>query len=207
MTNRIAFSSFVVLTILAIALSSATAVSANQIVHDAEYYVLEAQHGEKWATDDNKIDKKLAEVRKKNGGKPPNIVYILLDDVGFGEIGMDELSVIRGYKTPNMDAFAKEGLSLQRMYSEPSCTPTRVAMMTGRHPVRTGLTEAKATIAGEGLAAKEVTLAEVLRDAGYYTSHVGKWHMGDIEQAYASSQGFMHAEYPIHQQGQLAIMN
>ena len=207
MTNRIAFSSFVVLTILAIALSSATAVAANQIVHDAEYYVLEAQHGEKWSADDNKIDKKLAEVRKKYGGKPPNIVYILLDDVGFGEIGMDELSVIRGYKTPNMDAFAKEGLSLQRMYSEPSCTPTRVAMMTGRHPVRTGLTEAKATIAGEGLAAKEVTLAEVLRDAGYYTSHVGKWHMGDIEQAYASSQGFMHAEYPIHQQGQLAIMN
>jgi len=207
MTNRIPFSSFVVLTILAIALSSETAVAANQIVHDAEYYVLEAQHGEKWSADDNKIDKKLAEVRKKNGGKPPNIVYILLDDVGFGEIGMDELSVIRGYKTPNMDAFAKEGLSLQRMYSEPSCTPTRVAMMTGRHPVRTGLTEAKATIAGEGLAAKEVTLAEVLRDAGYYTSHVGKWHMGDIEQAYASSQGFMHAEYPIHQQGQLAIMN
>ena len=206
MTNRIAFSSFVVLTILAIALSSATAVAANQIVHDAEYYVLEAQHGEKWSADDNKIDKKLAEVRKKNGGKPPNIVYILLDDVGFGEIGMDELSVIRGYKTPNMDAFAKEGLSLQRMYSEPSCTPTRVAMMTGRYPIRTGLTEAKATIAGEGLAADEITLAEVLRDAGYYTSHVGKWHMGDIEQAYASNQGFMHAEYPIHQQGQLAIM-
>jgi arylsulfatase len=67
MTNRIAFSSFVVLTILAIALSSATAVAANQIVHDAEYYVLEAQHGEKWSADDNKIDKKLAEVRKKNG--------------------------------------------------------------------------------------------------------------------------------------------
>jgi len=178
----------------------------DKIIHDAEYYVLEAQHEEKWAADDDKIDKKLAEIRKRNGGKPPNIIYILLDDVGFGEIGMDELSVIRGYKTPNMDAFAKEGLSLQRMYSEPSCTPTRVAMMTGRYPIRTGLTEAKATIAGEGLAADEITLAEVLRDAGYYTSHVGKWHMGDIEQAYASNQGFMSAEYPIHQQGQLAIM-
>jgi arylsulfatase len=126
--------------------------------------------------------------------------------VGFGEIGMDNLSVIRGYKTPHMSSLADEGLSLNRMYTEPSCTPTRVAMMTGRYPTRTGLTEAKATLAGDGLAGEEVTLAEVLRDAGYYTSHVGKWHMGDIEQAYASNQGFMHAEFPIHQQGQLAIM-
>ncbi len=180
--------------------------SAGEIIHDAEYTIIEAQNGKAWAADDKVLDKKLAEIRKKNGGKPPNIVYILLDDVGFGEIGMDELSVIRGYKTPNMTAFAKEGMSLNRMYSEPSCTPTRVAMMTGRHPVRTGLSEAKATIAGEGLSGEEVTIAEVLRDAGYYTSHVGKWHMGDIEQAYASNQGFMHAEFPIHQQGQLAIM-
>jgi arylsulfatase A-like enzyme len=177
-----------------------------KIIHDAEYYILEAQNGEKWAADDKQIDEKLAELRKKNGGQPPNIVYILLDDVGFGEIGMDELSVIRGYKTPQLSTFAKEGLSLQRMYSEPSCTPTRVAMMTGRYPTRTGLTEAKTTLSGEGLSGEEVTLAEVLRDAGYYTSHIGKWHMGEIEQAYASNQGFMHAEFPIHQQAQLALM-
>ena len=180
--------------------------TANEIVHDPEYKILEAQNGKQWAKDDKAVDKKLAKIRKKNGGKPPNIVYILLDDVGFGEIGMDELSVIRGYKTPNMTALAKEGISLQRMYTEPSCTPTRVAFMTGRYPTRTGLTEAKATLAGEGLSGEEVTLAEVLRDAGYYTSHVGKWHMGDIEQAYASNQGFMRAEFPIHQQGQLALM-
>ena len=135
------------------------------IVHDAEYTILEAQNGKAWAADDQAIDKKLADIRKKNGNKPPNIVYILLDDVGFGEIGMDELSVIRGYKTPNLSAFAKEGLSLQRAYSEPSCTPTRVAMMTGRYPTRTGLTEAKTTLSGEGLSGEEVTLAEVLRDA------------------------------------------
>ncbi len=180
---------------------------ARDIIHDAEYYILEAQNGDRWAADDRRIDAKLAEVRRLNGGKPPNIVYILLDDVGFGEIGTPELSVIRGYKTPNIDALARQGLTLQRMYSEPSCTPTRVAMMTGRYPSRTGLTEAKATIAGEGLAAEEITLAELLRDAGYYTSHVGKWHLGDIQQAYATEQGFMHAEFPIHQQGQLAIMH
>ena len=184
----------------------AQSATAKDIIHDAEYAIIEAQNGKAWAADDKVLDKKLAEIRKKNGGKPPNIVYILLDDVGFGEIGMDELSVIRGYKTPNLTALAKQGMSLQRMYTEPSCTPTRVAMMTGRHPVRTGLTEAKATISGEGLSGDEVTLAEVLRDAGYYTSHVGKWHLGEIEEAYASNQGFMHAEFPIHQQGQLAIM-
>ena len=189
-------------------LSSALSIAAwaGSIVHDAEYYILHAQNGKKWAAEDKELDQRLAELRKKNGGKPPNIVYILLDDVGFGEIGMDEISVIRGYKTPNITALAKEGLSLQRMYTEPSCTPTRVAMMTGRYPTRTGLTEAKATLAGDGLHAEEVTLAEVLRDAGYYTSHVGKWHLGDIEQAYASNQGFIHAEFPIHQQAQLAIM-
>jgi len=187
-------------------LALATAANAEKIIHDAEYTILENQNGKSWAADDKAIDLKLAEIRKNNGGKPPNIVYILLDDVGFGEIGMDELSVIRGYKTPNMSTMAEEGLSLQRMYSEPSCTPTRVAMMTGRYPTRTGLTEAKTTLSGEGLSADEVTIAEVLRDAGYNTSHVGKWHMGEIEQAYASNQGFMHAEFPIHQQAQLALM-
>ncbi len=180
---------------------------AKELIHDAEHYILLAQNGEKWAADDKVTAERLAAIREANGGKPPNIIYILLDDLGYGEIGTPGLTPSRGYSTPNIDAFAKEGMTLMRMYTEPSCTPTRVAMMTGRYPVRTGLTEAKATIAGDGLSGEEITLAEVLGKAGYYTSHVGKWHMGDIEQAYANNQGFMHAEFPIHQQGQLAIMS
>jgi len=124
-----------------VAIAAAAAVpvlaAAADLIHDAEYYILEAQNGERWAAEDTDIASKLAEVRGRNGGSPPNIIYILLDDVGFGELGMPELSVIRGYTTPRIDAFAREGLNLQRMYSEPSCTPTRVAMMTGRYAVRT----------------------------------------------------------------------
>ena len=157
-----------------LAVGSASALD-QEIIHDAEYYILAAQNGEQWAKDDMAIDQKLKELRDKNDGKPPNIVYILLDDVGFGEIGMDELSVVRGYRTPRMSQLANEGMSLQRMYTEPSCTPTRVSMMTGRLPIRTGMTEAKATIAGDGLSGEEVTLAEVLQAAGYYTSHMRKF--------------------------------
>jgi arylsulfatase len=180
---------------------------AKEIQHGAEHYILQAQNAAQWAEDDRLVAQKLAEIREANGGKRPNIVYILLDDIGYGEIGTPDLTPSRGYSTPNIDSIARQGVTFYRMYTEPSCTPTRVSMMTGRYPVRTGTTEAKATIAGDGLAGEEITIAEILRDAGYYTSHVGKWHMGDIEQAYANKQGFMHAEFPIHQQGQLAIMS
>jgi arylsulfatase len=180
---------------------------AAEIIHDAEYRIIERQHGDRWAVEDTEIDAKLAEIRKNNGGKPPNILYILLDDVGFGEIGTPDLDVIRGYSTPNIASFAEQGMFMARMYTEPSCTPTRVAFMTGRHPVRTGFDEAKAVPEGEGLAASEVTLAEVLSEAGYATVHIGKWHLGDIEESYAFNQGFDYAEHPLHQQAQLALLN
>ncbi|MEP1596219.1 MAG: sulfatase-like hydrolase/transferase [Halieaceae bacterium] len=206
-SRRISALSGAGLALLGTSLLSLGAQAAKPVIHDAEHYVLAAQHGEKWAAEDEEVSKMLAGLREKNGGKAPNIVYILLDDLGYGEIGTPDLTPTRGYSTPNIDAVARNGVTCGRMYTEPSCTPTRVSMMTGRYPIRTGTTEAKATLAGDGLPSAEVTLAEILQEAGYFTSHVGKWHMGDIKQAYANNQGFMHAEFPIHQQGQLAIMS
>ena len=180
---------------------------AQNIVHDTEYYILEAQNGERWARDDKIVDQKLADFRRKNGGKPPNILYILVDDIGFGDLGIPELNAIRGYSTPNINQLADESMRFARMYTEPSCTPTRVAFMTGRQPHRNGMGDTAVDIAGFGLAGKEVTLAEVLSEAGYNTVHIGKWHMGDIMEAWPTHQGFDFAAFPIHQQGQLTIFN
>jgi arylsulfatase len=184
-----------------------SAALAADIVHDSEYYVLEAQNAEKWAADDKLVDQKLAEFRQRNGGNPPNILYILIDDIGFGDLGIPELNAIRGYKTPAINQFAREGMRFARMYTEPSCTPTRVAFMTGRQPYRNGMGDTAVDIAGFGLAGKEVTLAEVLSGAGYNTVHIGKWHMGDIMESWPNQQGFDFAAFPIHQQGQLTIFH
>ena len=121
-------------------------------------------------------------------------------------MGNRAMNYVTGISTPRINKLAEEGVSLMRMYTEPSCTPTRAAMLTGRHPVRTGLKEVKVALVGEGLPAEEVTIAEVLSKAGYKTSHVGKWHQGDIEESYPHNQGFDYAAFPLHQQVQLSLM-
>jgi len=202
--RRISTTSLVSFIMLAVGMSS---VQSNDIVHDAEYYIATAQHGDSWKAEDKRIDQKLAEFRKRNGGKPPNIFYVLIDDIGFGDLGSETLNSIRGYKTPAINEFAREGMRLARMYTEPSCTPTRVAFMTGRQPYRNGMGNTSVDISGFGLAGKEVTIAEILSKAGYNTAHIGKWHMGDIQEAWPNHQGFDYAAFPIHQQGQLTIFH
>ena len=184
-----------------------SAMAADPIIRDAEYYISEAQHGKQWADDDVKLNAEIEAFRNANGGKPPNILYILIDDIGFGDLGSKTLNMIRGYETPSINKIARQGMRLARMYTEPSCTPTRVAFMTGRQPYRNGMGNTAVDISGFGLAEKEVTLAEVLSEVGYNTVHIGKWHMGDIKEAWPNHQGFDFAAFPIHQQGQLTIFN
>ena len=101
------FSAVLILFVQSISLNA-----QNKIVHDAEYYILQQQHGKAWMAEDKAIDQQLAEFRKKNGGKPPNIFYILIDDIGFGDLGSETLNAIRGYKTPNINQFARFGETL-----------------------------------------------------------------------------------------------
>ncbi|MCP4332246.1 MAG: sulfatase-like hydrolase/transferase [Gammaproteobacteria bacterium] len=198
---------FTLLAILSICWGIANAESNPNIVRDGEFYYLQSQFAEKWAEEDAVIDEKLVSIHKANGGKPPNIIYILIDDVSFGQMGNRAMNYVTGVKTPNINQLATEGMSLMRMYTELSCTPTRAAMLTGRHPVRMGHAEVKVALVGEGLPASEVTIAEILSEVGYATAHIGKWHQGDIEASYAHNQGFDFAAFPLHQQVQLALMS
>ena len=197
---------YIYATLLAGLLSFAQVAGAKEIVHDGEFGVLVRQHGDKWQEQDKVIEAKLADIRKKSGGKRPNIIYVLVDDLSFGQMGNRKMNHVMGVDTKNINHFANQSLSLERMYTEPSCTPTRVAMMTGRHPIRSGSSEVKVTLVGEGLSKEEVTIAEVLSEAGYSTAHIGKWHQGDIEQSYPHNQGFDFAAFPAHQQVQLSLM-
>ena len=106
-----------------------------QIVHDAEYYVLEAQNGDRWNAEDEGLQQRLAELRQKYK-TPPNIVHIMWDDTAFGDVGIPAIQKVRGFETPSLNQMAREGIMFTRFYTEVGCTPSRAACMTGRHPVR-----------------------------------------------------------------------
>ena len=169
-------------------LTSFTA-GASQIVHDAEYYILEAQNGERWAAEDKALDEKLAELREKHG-TPPNIIHVMWDDTAFGDIGISAIQQVRGLHTPNLNQMAADGILFTRMYTEVGCTPSRAASATGRHPIRNGMYNIGMLLESHGIRDEEVTIAEVLSEAGYATAFHGKWHLGDIEQSYPHNQGF-----------------
>lgn len=132
-------------------------------------------------TSSNLVEAKSAQQKK------PNIIFILLDNVGWGNFGVYGGTT----PTPRIDKMASEGIRFNNYNVEAQCTPSRSAILTGRHPVRTGTT--RVPFPGEGLsglAPWEYTIADMLSDAGYATALYGKWHVGEHEGRLPSDQGF-----------------
>jgi arylsulfatase len=108
----------------------------------------------------------------------PNIVVFLWDNLGWGELGCYGGGILRGAPTPRIDRLAAEGLRLLNFNVEAQCTPTRSALLTGRHPIRSGTQMVPIAGGPDGLTRWEVTIAQALSEAGYATAMWGKWHLG-----------------------------
>src|SRR6476619_5620726 len=108
----------------------------------------------------------------------PNILFMLVDNLGYGELGAYGGGATRGAPTPRIDRLASEGLRLTNMNMEAQCTPSRSAILTGRYAIRSGTHSVPFGGVADGLTQWEVTLAESLSAAGYATALYGKWHLG-----------------------------
>ena len=126
----------------------------------------------------------------KNALTKPNIVLVLMDNLGWGELGSYGGGILRGAATPRIDALAEEGLRLLNFNVEAQCTPSRAALMTGRYAIRSGNGSVPFFTQVYGLTQWEETLAEVLARVGYRTGAFGKWHLGHGPGRYPTDQGF-----------------
>jgi hypothetical protein len=125
---------------------------------------------------------------------PPNIVFIISDDQGWKDVGFHGSDI----KTPNLDALAVSGARLEQFYTQPMCSPTRAALMTGRYPFRYGLQVAIPSAHTYGLPTDERLLPQALKEAGYETDLIGKWHPGHGERKYwPLMRGFDHHYGPL----------
>jgi arylsulfatase A-like enzyme len=127
--------------------------------------------------------------------RKPNIVLILSDDFGYGDAGVYGGGENRGMPTPNLDRLAAEGMQFMSFYAQPSCTPGRAAVLTGRIPNRSGMTTVAFQGQGGGLPAAEWTLASLLKTAGYKTFFTGKWHLGESDYALPNAHGYDEMKY------------
>jgi arylsulfatase len=134
------------------------------------------------------VETAAAQTRAPAG--PPNIVYFLVDNLGYGELGCYGGGVLRGADTRRIDAFADEGMKLLNFAPEAQCTPSRSALMTGRYAIRSG--NHTVALPGDegGLVAWEQTMADVLSASGYATACVGKWHIGESNGRWPTDHGF-----------------
>ena len=127
----------------------------------------------------------IVAIGKSDAAEKPNIVLIMTDDQGYGDLGFHGNEKI---DTPVLDRLAQESVRFDRFFVCPYCTPTRAALMTGRYPLRTGA--ASVTRGLETVRSEEVTIAEVLRAVGYATGCFGKWHIGEHYPNHPNGQGF-----------------
>ena len=125
----------------------------------------------------------------------PNIILILSDDFGYGDSGPYGGGPGRGMPTASLDRLADEGMTFFSFYAQPSCTPGRAAVQTGRIPNRSGMTTVSFQGQGGGLPAAEWTLGSVLKAAGYQTFFTGKWHLGEADYALPNAQGYDEMKY------------
>jgi arylsulfatase len=142
-----------------------------------------------FAEDEAAAQRALDDHLARTGGRRPNVLVVLMDDVGWGDFGCYGGGVAVGAPTPRIDRLAAEGLRLTSCYSEPSCTPSRATLLTGRYPQRHGLHRPPMYGEAGGLQG-EVTLAALLSDAGYATQAVGKWHLGENTESQPQHVGF-----------------
>lgn len=123
-----------------------------------------------------------------SAGRPPNIVVIMADDLGWGDVGVNGADLI---DTPNINRLAEQGIRLTSFYAGSNvCTPSRAALLTGRYPIRSGMQHVIFPASDDGLPPEEITIAEMLKDSGYTTGMVGKWHLGHRDEFWPTAQGF-----------------
>jgi len=125
---------------------------------------------------------------RSDAGRKPNILIILADDMAYGDAGCFGNPSIR---TPHLDRMCAEGVKFTNFYSTASvCTPSRAALLTGRYPIRSGLVRVLGPGEPFGISREEITLAQVLRERGYTTGCIGKWHLGDLPPYRPRQHGF-----------------
>lgn len=118
-------------------------------------------------------------------GRRPNIIFVLTDDQGYGDLSCHGNPIL---KTPNLDRLHSEGVRFTDFHVSPSCSPTRAALLTGRHEFKNGITHT--ILERERLTLKATTIAQVLKSAGYTTGIFGKWHLGDEPERWPDRRGF-----------------
>lgn len=132
----------------------------------------------------------LPAMAKETKHKKPNVVFILADNVGYGDMGPYGGGELRGAPTPNIDRLASEGLRFTQFLVEPACTPSRAALMTGQYSIRNGLSLVIMPGTSNTLPGTAFTMGQLFKDAGYATAIYGKWHLGIAPESLPTAHGF-----------------